>query len=145
MKKLMETEGVNLIRGDQCQYGAEVGFGKVEGRPVKKPTGFLSNSPAILEALSRRCVGVGGSCSRRKAGVHAHCEGRVCREAARYSRQLCQAFLRGMHRQMQLDGVLQPGCIGAVAAEDDLSEGRRTMVRTGVQPGVCGEAKRVHL
>ncbi len=44
MEELMKVEGVHLVHGDQCQYGAEVQSGLSQGSPVMKPTGFLSNA-----------------------------------------------------------------------------------------------------
>ena len=49
----MACEGVGQIHADQCQYNFEVMHGREKGAPLKKPTGFMSNGPEILEALSR--------------------------------------------------------------------------------------------
>ena len=57
---LWNQESVDRIVGDQCQYGQHDG----DGNPVKKATGWLSNSKHILRALGRRCQGRGGACSR---------------------------------------------------------------------------------
>ena len=122
MSKLMAVPGVDLISADQCQFGAEVTSGHKAGCPIKKPTGFLSNSPCILEELNKRCAGRGGNCSRRKGGVHARCEGRIAKQAAKYSRGLCRAILKGAHRQMKTDGHLQDGCIGLMPGEDKVCD-----------------------
>ena len=45
---------------DQCQYGHE----DEDGRPIKKATRWMSNSPMILESISQRCNGKGGKCSK---------------------------------------------------------------------------------
>ena len=45
VRELLETNGVQRVVGDQCQYGQETGASD----PVKKPTGWLSNSPEILK------------------------------------------------------------------------------------------------
>jgi hypothetical protein len=75
MKNLMEAEGVIRVCGDQCQFGAEHQRGARRGDPVKKPTGFLTNSRRVAEALDVRCQGRGGACSRAKGGQHAPCAG----------------------------------------------------------------------
>jgi hypothetical protein len=88
MKNLMEAEGVTKVGGDQCQFGAEHQRGARRGDPIKKPTGFLTNSPRVAEALSVRCRGTNGACSRPKGGRHAPCSGQHAKEAAKYPRGL---------------------------------------------------------
>ena len=82
MQDLLAMPGVGRADGDQCQYGAVVQTGEHAGSPVKKPTGFCSNSPYLLAALSRRCSGHGGACSRPMQGTHVQCEGKIARDAA---------------------------------------------------------------
>ena len=118
MQKLMADSRVDRVRADQCQYGSEVVTGIKAGSPVKKPTGFLSNSAEVLKVLSRRCIGVRGVCSRPRGGEHVHCEGSVAKNAARYSRKLCKAMLKGMRNQMLVDGILLPACHGLQAKDD---------------------------
>ena len=77
MEELMKIPGVELTHGDQCQYGARVARGPFKGRPVKKPSGFLSNSRCLSRALSQTCSGTNGACSR--GGQHAQCCGRIAR------------------------------------------------------------------
>ena len=123
MEELKKIPGVQISFGDQCQYGAEVRSGPERGSPVKKPTGFLSNSPQVLRSLERKCSGGDGSwaCSRTKGGKHVLCSGKVAREAAIYPRELCRAILRGITRQLHEDRRLKDGCFG-VQAEDDEEE-----------------------
>lgn len=64
MAELPKLPGVEVIRGDHCQYGAAAPQGPAAGRLVKKPVGSMSDSPEILHALSRRCEGLSGECSR---------------------------------------------------------------------------------
>ena len=137
MQRLQSTAGVETVCGDQCQYGAEAPHGPRKGDPVKKPTKFMSNSPEILHALSRRCSGSrrsgpdagspevdesasealpGSWCSRAKGGQHVACAGSICREMAKYPRELCQAVLRGLTAQLRADGRLIPGCYGVQMA-----------------------------
>ena len=101
----MKIPGVVLTHGDQCQYGAQVAHGPLKGRPVKKPTRFLSNSKSLSIALSRTCAGTGGACSR--GDIHAHCSGRIAKEAAIYPRGLCQAVIKGIVDQLKEDRLLK--------------------------------------
>ncbi len=118
-EKLMMIPEVGRVTSDQCQYDNDVLFGLYRGSPVKKPTGFMSNAPALLECLSRRCSGEGGECSRPRGGRHAPCEGKIAREAAKYSKGLCKAILKGMHAQMRLSGITNDHEVGLHAVTDD--------------------------
>ena len=118
MKNFMSDPRVFKVRGDQCQYGQEVRYGRRQGSPVLKPTGFISNGHQILEQLQRRCDGPNPECSRPRGGQHVQCEGRVARDAARYPDGLCRAILRGMVKQLRHDGILQDGVAGMQARED---------------------------
>ena len=117
MEELMKIPGVVLTHGDQCQYGAQVAHGPLKGCPVKKLIGFLSNSKSISSALSRTCSGTGGACSR--GGKHAHCSGRIAKEAAIYLRGLCQAVIRGITEQLKEDRLLKNGCFGVQVLDDE--------------------------
>ena len=109
VQKMLETNGVQRVVGDQCQYGQETG----EGNPVKKPIGWLSNSPEILKKLQKRCRGRAGRCTRPGGGDHVTASGKEAREAAVYPFKLCRDILKGCMRQLQADGRLQPGIHGA--------------------------------
>ncbi len=110
-----------MVRGDQCQYGAVAATGKDKGQPVKKPTGFMSNSPGILHVLSRVCAGRQGYCSRPEKGRHALCSGKTAKEAATYPRELCRAVLRGLTSQLRKDGRMIGGCYGIQVKEGPAS------------------------
>ena len=79
---------------------------------MKKPTGWLSNSSEILEALRKKCYGQLGRCTRPGGGDHVVASGRVAREAAVYPFKLCRAIRQGCVRQIRADGKLQPGVHG---------------------------------
>ena len=119
MKELARQPGVAVIAADQCQFGATVPQGPDRGRPVKKPTGFMSNSLEILRSLGRRCQGKHGECSRSEGGRHAPCSGSTCKAMAIYPRGLCRAMLHGLTAQLRADGRMQPGCYGIQAVEED--------------------------
>jgi len=108
MTEIVQDARVQRITGDQCQYGQE----SFKGDPVKKPTGWLSNSPEILKKLEKRCRGRRGECTRPRGGRHASASGRVAREAAVYPFQLCRTILEGCRNQLRKDGKLHDGMHG---------------------------------
>ena len=81
VQELLRTTTAAQVVGDQCQYGQET----ADGRPVKKPTRWLSNSPEILKELGARCDGRAGECSRPWGGDHVLTSGKIAWEAAVYS------------------------------------------------------------
>ena len=107
IKKILELEGVQKAVGHQCQYGAEA-----HGQPIKKPSGFMSNSECIRQALSKLCTGKNGLCSREQGGQHIQCRGLVARKAAVYPAKLCKAILRGLKDQLRRDGYTCNGVVG---------------------------------
>ncbi len=121
IEELMKQDGVTKVRGDQCQFGAEIKSGIHEGDPINKPTGFLTNSPCVARALAVTCEGQGGQCSRAKGGQHRLCSGSHARAAATYPRGLCRAILRGVRDQLRQDGHLKNGCFGIQAEDDEVA------------------------
>ena len=83
--------GVILVRADLCQYGLEMQDSQGTA-PVKKPTGFLTNSALVAGELGRVCD-----------NTHRHVvlEGRRCKRAQVYPRQLCDAICRGAARERE--------------------------------------------
>ena len=110
MEKLRAVPIVQRVHGDQCQFGAEVSYGRAAGQPVKKPFGFMTNSPGVAAALNRQCAGIRGWCSRPRGGRHEMCSGKVASDAQVYPRGLCRAVLKGISDQMGADGLLKHGC-----------------------------------
>ena len=119
VEKLMRIEGVGRSDADQCQYGQEAQSGQNRGSPVRKPTGFMSNGQHILHALSRRCSGSGGACSRSKGGRHCVASGRVAKEAAVYPQELCKAMIQGIMSELKSRGIIKDGEIGLHAVCDE--------------------------
>ena len=68
VKIIWSMDGVEVVTADQCQYNRMLTFGMEKGTPVKTPTGFVNNAPALLNKLSKRCQGQGGWCSAKPAG-----------------------------------------------------------------------------
>ena len=118
MRKIRSMKGVDRVVADQCQLGATA----ENGGPIRKPTGFLTNSVQVQRELDVRCGGQGGYCSRPGGGKHVLCSGRVARLAAIYPFELCRAILRGMSRQLRMDGILHNDCVGMQMFIEDRTE-----------------------
>ena len=118
MSDLVRDERVHRVVGDQCQYNQE----SFKGDPVKKATGWLSNSVEVLKKLNKRCESRTSLCSRPKGGRHATASGRVAREAAIYPFRLCRAILEGCRNQMLKDGKLRNGTHGIQALFESADE-----------------------
>ena len=112
IQRTLDDPRVQCVRGDQCQFGAEVTIGAKIGLPIKKPSGFMSNSPEVIKKLHKQCRGQGGQCSRTAGGHHAHCEGAIASAAARYPAGLVRAMLKGFESQLRKDGLVHNGIYG---------------------------------
>jgi len=119
VRRLLQRDDVQRVGSDQCQFDAEAHGKGIDGEPVKKPTGWMSNAPEVLKVLNKRCSGRGGACSRPKGGRHVLATGRIATEAAIYSDELCRSIIQGMKMQMKEDGLLHPGCLGLQAHDDE--------------------------
>jgi hypothetical protein len=66
MAETLSDPRVSRITGDQCQYGQA----NAAGDPIRKATGWMSNSCEVLRSLGDRCPGrspsSGGSMLRRQ-------------------------------------------------------------------------------
>ncbi|CAK0827114.1 unnamed protein product [Prorocentrum cordatum] len=95
--RLWNLEGVAFVRGDQCAYGA---CDRDTGKPIKKPTGWLTNSAAVANQLSKRCACPPGA-HQQLLGKNSG--GYRAQQAAAYPVGLAKAFCRGVLQQMQID------------------------------------------
>ncbi len=125
--KVASLAGVRRVTGDQCQYGQETG----SGEPVKKPTGWMSNSDEVLKSLEAKCLGRDGWCSRTAGGRHQTASGRRAREAAVYPTALCRAILIGCRNQLRRDRRLHPGVCGLQSLWDEEPATTFQDLRTG--------------
>ena len=107
VNRIMNLDNVDRAVGHKCQYGAEH-----DGQPIKKPTGFMSNSSEVRKAVSKVCNGKHGHCSRLEGGYHVLCNGRFARMAAIFPVNLCKAILRGLSRPVRKDGLITDGVVG---------------------------------
>ena len=115
VQAILKDSRVGRVVGDQCQYGQQTSA----GQPIMKPIGWMSNSPAILQQLAKRCGNRAGQCNRAEGGRHAVASGKIAREAAVYPFRLCRAILRGCQKQLRLDGRLGQGSHGMQAQYDE--------------------------
>ena len=97
LSTLIEKGDGKYIISDQCAYGKR---DAESGRPIRKATGWLSNSEGLLNELGKRC--------KCKFGTHqvilgSNRFGLRSRQAAEYPLELCRAICRGIMRTMQID------------------------------------------
>ena len=97
----MQLEGAGSIEMHQCQFGQC----DETGRPVKKPTRWMSNSTCILDHLDVKCSGTKGWRSRNEEQeLHRPAFGKVAQQAAIYPFQLCKAILVGLRKELIRSG-----------------------------------------
>ena len=99
IQQLMLHPGVIKVVGHMCAYGMKSTDEKGEGL-VKKPTGWLTNSPYIAEQVSALCS------NRWKGRLHRHVHlisGRA-KAAEVYPLKLCKAISTGLRHQFLADG-----------------------------------------
>ena len=112
--RVLGRPNVQRVIAHQCQFGQQTD----QGDPLKKPTGFMSNAPRLLQELDRQCFGRGGLCTRPEGGRHAECLGTKARRAAIFQEKLCLAILRGLKAQLIIDRRMRPGEVGVVEEAD---------------------------
>ena len=78
-----------VVKSDQCMFGLL----SKEGKLVKKPTGFLTNSPQVARELSRVC--------NKRHGHQPLKGGSRCRDAQVYPPELCKAICKGAARERE--------------------------------------------
>ena len=98
------SPGAICVKSHMCAHGMTI-----QGTPVFKPTGFLTNSVRLAQHLRKEC-----------SGDHAHISlmgGGKSKLAQEYPGQLCQAIIQGAtaEREMRVRDCLVP--IGAVDEE----------------------------
>ena len=94
---LTEEFGGKFVVGDQCRYGK---VDRESGRPIMKPTGWLSNNEPILNALGRRCKCSFGA---HQTVVGSNKFGKRSLQAAAYPLGVCAAICEAVLKSMILD------------------------------------------
>ena len=95
LRSLIEDGDGKYVVADQCAYGLR---DRDSQRPIKKPTGFLSNNEHILNRLGKRCVCKWGTHQQLLGGNSG---GARSRQAAAYPKQLCTAICKGILDSMR--------------------------------------------
>ena len=109
---------VYLGRGDQCPLGQW--SRDVEGPGLAlKPTGWLSDSVAILQRVAVRCS---NNLEHSVKHRHVRLQGGRAKPCAAYPPALERAMITGLVDQLKIDGKLKDGFIGTLDVEDDLHE-----------------------
>ena len=94
MRKLIEMDGVECRRGDQCPFGPQVRGNDGTWALVLKPTIWVSNCLEILDEVCEKC------CNNRKPRREWHKQTSAltgpCSHAERYPVRLVRAILRGL-------------------------------------------------
>ena len=89
LAKLLERYAGKFVIGDQCAFGLK---DMESGKPIKKSTGWLSNSEVILNYLGDTPMILGSNVFGSRS-----------KQAAAYPRDLCRSICRGLKKQMELD------------------------------------------
>ena len=96
IEKLMTKNGVQRVDGDQCMHGLKPWDGDKWG-PARKRIGFMTNSPCIAAALTKRCPNTKSNVVHR----HVRLESGRTKVAQIYPPELCQAICRGFKEQLE--------------------------------------------
>ena len=100
----LQLKGVQRVVADQCQ--------------LRQQTETVSNAPGLLQALSKRCLGGSGLCSRSGGGGQAKCFGKKATQAAIFQEKLRMAILCGCRAELMKDRRMRPGELGVVESSD---------------------------
>ena len=96
LRRLLSRCLAKFVISDQCAYG------KVDlesGKPIRKPTGWLSNDEVLLNHLGKRCTCKWGS---HQLVLGNNKFGRRSSQAAAYPVGLCKAICQGVLDSMKI-------------------------------------------
>ena len=84
-----------VVNSNMCQFGMTTHVDEKNGEQglVKKPTGFLTSSQCIAQALNLQCAG---------GHQHVHLVGGRAAGAQVYPEKLCKAIVNGMMKQKEI-------------------------------------------
>ena len=97
IQAVLQLQGVRRVRGDQCQFGQV----SDTGNPIRKATGFMSNSECVLDILNKRCFGRHGFCSRELGGKHQDCIGRTAKRLQFIATRCARPYLLVRRRNFE--------------------------------------------
>ena len=114
VRKIMGYPNVLRVSAHMCPF--EMTAYDEEGAGlVKKPTGWMTNSPKIAKALSRRCTNELGT---EKWHRHVLLMGGKAKACQVYPMKLVKAILKGLKAQLRADLLLQLNHVGTVCCEE---------------------------
>ena len=112
--ELYKLSGVDRVVSHMCAFGMKSSDSHGDGL-VYKPTGWMSNSPCILQELNKQCTNrLGGEQHR-----HVHLVDGRARQAAIYPEQVCTAVLTGLRAQLIKDHCMDAMGVGLIAEEEE--------------------------
>ena len=123
LARLLKECQAKFVISDQCAYG------KVDlesGRPIRKPTGWLSNDEVLLNHLGKRCT---CPCGSHELVLGNNRFGRRSKQAAAYPIGLCKAICQGILDSMKVGYASRVVQELSFAGEEDIfqiSPWRRT-------------------
>ena len=106
VKEVQALPGVQVVKGAMCHWHMTSEDSTGRGL-VKKPTGWMTNSSELAEILSASCSNKDGS----GKPWHRHVmlvNGRA-RHAKVYPPEIVKAVLKGLRKQLEVDGVFNAG------------------------------------
>ena len=112
MMELASKKGVLRLVGHMCPHGMESEDAEGKGL-VLKPTGWLTNCPAVAEEVSAKCTNLDKEVAEEK---HRHVmlmSGRA-KACEVYPRALARAIARGLRTQLKADGMLEANGVGLI-------------------------------
>ena len=99
MRKLIEMDGVECRRGDQCPFGPQVRGNDGARALVLQPTIWVGNRLEILDEVCEKCSN--NRKPRREWHKHTSALTGTCLHAERYPVRLVRAILRGLRRALR--------------------------------------------
>ena len=99
--RLLTDCGGKFVIGDQCAYGAR---DRETGRPIRKTTGYITNSEAVANAVGRRCTCPHGA---HQPVISQNSFGQRSKQAAQYPEGLCRAICDGVMHEMKICYIVQ--------------------------------------
>lgn len=107
--RLLTDHGGKFVIGDQCAYGAR---DQETNRPIRKTTGYVTNSDAVANAVGRRCTCPHGA---HQAVISQNRFGQRSKQAAQYPEGLCRANCDGVMHEMKICYIVQQASGGHFA------------------------------
>ena len=124
LQKVIQKENCILAKCDQCQFGLHDRAGGI----MKKPTGWITNSPRIAEQLNRQCQG-----EHQHTPVLGSCMGSSrATQAQEYPPALIKAILQGYCQEIKEHHKIKSDEMEWLGLEDYQKLERRVQQKTNL-------------